>query len=131
MTVKIDVYMDGGMDYYVATYKDVTFVEINALPKQYNILRLLIRFYGRCIENTPDAMTSKGLKIAYIGKKGKIQLKFALKRIYSSKDMYEKDPSFVVSRSIKDMSKLTNDDLENILYKIIDLESYLILITCS
>lgn len=117
--------MDGGMDYYVTTFKNITFVEINALPKQYTILRLLIRFYSRCIETKPTAMTQKGLKIAYVGKKAKIQLKFALKRIY-------RDYAYnVQSKSVKDMSKLSNDDLDNILYKIIDLESYLILITCS
>jgi len=125
MTVKIDVYVDDGRDYYVATYKDVTFVEINVLSKKYNMLRLLLRFYFRLIDNTPTAMTSKGLRIAYLGKKGKIQLKFALKRIYKS------SLAHIEARSVKDMSKLTDNDLDNILYKIIDLESYLILITCS
>ena len=125
MTVKIDVYVDGDTDYYVTTFKNITFVEINALPKQYNILRLLICFYNRCMETYPTAMTSKGLRIAYISNNAKKQLKFALKRIYRDY------PYRVQSRSVKDMSKLTNDDLENILYKIIDLESYLILITCS
>ena len=117
--------MDGGMDYYVTTFKNITFVEINALPKQYTILRLLICFYNRCMETNPTAMTSKGLRIAYIGNNAKKQLKFALKRIYRNY------PYRVQSRSVKDMSKLSNEDLENILYKIIDLESYLILITCS
>lgn len=125
MTVKIDVYVDDGRDYYVATYKDVTFVEINVLSKKYNMLRLLLRFYFRLIDNTPTAVTSKGLRIAYLGKKGKIQLKFALKRIYKS------SLAHIEARSVKDMSKLTDNDLDNILYKIIDLESYLILITCS
>ena len=125
MTVKIDVYMDGGMDYYVATFNNVTFVEIFILPKQYVILRLLLRFYNRCMETNPTAMTSKGLRIAYIGNNAKKQLKFALKRIYRNY------PYRVQSRSVKDMSKLSNEALENILYKIIDLESYLILITCS
>jgi hypothetical protein len=89
------------------------------------MLRLLLRFYFRLIDTIPTAMTSKGLRIAYLGKKGKIQLKFALKRIYKSSNVH------IEARSVKDMSKLTDDDLDNILYKIIDLESYLILITCS
>ena len=117
--------MDGGMDYYVATFNNVTFVEINVLPKQYILLRLLLRFYSRCIETNPTALTQKGLKIAYIGKKGKIKLKIVLKRIYRD---YAHN---VQSKSVKDMSKLSNNDLDSILYKIIDLESYLILITCS
>ena len=69
MNVKIDVYVDGGRDYYVATYKNITFVEINILPKEYVMLRLLLRFYFRLIDTIPTAMTSKGLRIAYLGKK--------------------------------------------------------------
>lgn len=125
MNVKIDVYMDDGRDYYVATYRDVTFVEINSLPRDYLILRVLLRFYFRLVDTNPTAMTSKGLKIAYLGKKGKTQLKFALKRIYRS------TVAHIESRAVKDMSKLSNDDLDSILYKIIDLDNYLILITCS
>ena len=125
MTVKIDVYMDGGRDYYIATYKDITFVEINILPKEYVMLRLLLRFYFRLRDTIPTAMTSKGLRIAYLDKKGKMQLKIALKRIYKS------SLAHIEARSVKDMSKLTDNDLDSILYKIIDLESYLILITCS
>lgn len=125
MTVKIDVYMDGGRDYYIATYKNITFVEINILPKEYVMLRLLLRFYFRLRDTIPTAMTSKGLRIAYLDKKGKMQLKIALKRIYKS------SLAHIEARSVKDMSKLTDNDLDSILYKIIDLESYLILITCS
>lgn len=125
MTVKIDVYMDGGRDYYIATYKDITFVEINILPKEYVMLRLLLRFYFRLRDTIPTAMTSKGLRIAYLDRKGKMQLKIALKRIYKS------SLAHIEARSVKDMSKLTDNDLDSILYKIIDLESYLILITCS
>ena len=77
MTVKIDVYMDGGRDYYIATYKDITFVEINILPKEYVMLRLLLRFYFRLRDTIPTAMTSKGLRIAYLDRKGKLQLKIA------------------------------------------------------
>lgn len=125
MTVKIDVYMDGGRDYYIATYKNITFVEINILPKEYVMLRLLLRFYFRLRDTIPTAMTSKGLRIAYLDRKGKMQLKIALKRIYKS------SLAHIEARSVKDMSKLTDNDLDSILYKIIDLESYLILITCS
>ena len=125
MTVKIDVYMDGGRDYYIATYKNITFVEINILPKDYVMLRLLLRFYFRLRDTIPTAMTSKGLRIAYLDRKGKMQLKIALKRIYKS------SLAHIEARSVKDMSKLTDNDLDSILYKIIDLESYLILITCS
>lgn len=125
MTIKIDVYMDDGRDYYVATFNDIRFIEILVLSKEYVILRLLLRFYNRCTENTPTAVTSKGLRIAYIGHKAKKQLKFALKRIYRDY------PQHVISKSVRDISKLSTKDLENILYKIIDLESYLILITCS
>ena len=117
--------MEDGRDYYVATFDDIRFIEIFVLSKEYVILRLLLRFYNRCTETTPTAVTSKGLRIAYIGHKAKKQLKFALKRIYRDY------PQNVKSKSVKDVSKLSTKDLENILYKIIDLESYLILITCS
>ncbi len=125
MTIKIDVYMDDGRDYYVATFDDIRFIEIFVLSKEYVILRLLLRFYNRCTETNPTAITAKGLKIANIDRKAKQQLKFALKRIYRDY------PHHVKSRSVRDMSTLSVKDLENILYKIIDLENYLILITCS
>lgn len=125
MTIKIDVYMEDGRDYYVATFDDIKFIEIFVLSKKYVILRLLLRFYNRCAENTPTAVTSKGLRIAYIGHNAKKQLKFALNRIYRDY------PHHVQSKSIRDMSTLSAEDLEDILYKIIDLENYLILVTCS
>lgn len=125
MTIKIDVYMEDGRDYYVVTYKHVTFIEIRTLAKDYFILRILLRFYFKLINANPNAMTPRGLKIAYLNKNEKAQLKFALKRIYRS------TISHIESRSVKDMLKLSNNDLDSILYKIIDLENYLILVTCS
>jgi hypothetical protein len=80
MTVKIDVYVDGDTDYYVTTFDDIRFVEIFALSKEYVILRLTDYVFIIDVQKTPLLrVTSKGLRIAYIGHKAKKQLKFASK----------------------------------------------------